>query len=311
MCNAANCTHRAPADLDDDLGDLMGGDVFTSSPITAEDMNAGIELARNVEVRMHKEVCRKCRGSGRFIGYTGRDFGPCFACKGKGHNFYRQSLAEREKRAEQRRVRQEQARVNLWESFSEQHPDEAAWCAAASKRGFNFASEMVTTVTKFGRLTEKQMAAVQRFMAADAQRDAERAARAAAPVATVTISAIMGALKGSGLKRAALRFAEWAYSMAPEAGQNAGHVYVKSTDGEYLGKISPTGEFRTVRECTAAQKAAIMAHVASMQTPEDVRAAAILSGKETGVCCCCGRELTDPNSIEAGIGPVCASKWGF
>jgi hypothetical protein len=33
-------------------------------------------------------------------------------------------------------------------------------------------------------------------------------------------------------------------------------------------------------------------------------------GKETGVCVCCGRELTDPKSIEAGIGPVCAKKWG-
>lgn len=28
-----------------------------------------------------------------------------------------------------------------------------------------------------------------------------------------------------------------------------------------------------------------------------------------GVCCQCGRVLTDEKSIEAGIGPVCASKW--
>lgn len=31
-------------------------------------------------------------------------------------------------------------------------------------------------------------------------------------------------------------------------------------------------------------------------------------GRETGVCCCCSKTLTDPNSISAGIGPVCASK---
>lgn len=28
-----------------------------------------------------------------------------------------------------------------------------------------------------------------------------------------------------------------------------------------------------------------------------------------GICCVCGRTLTDENSIEAGIGPVCASKF--
>lgn len=28
-----------------------------------------------------------------------------------------------------------------------------------------------------------------------------------------------------------------------------------------------------------------------------------------GVCCVCGRTLTDENSIEAGIGPVCAGKF--
>lgn len=31
-------------------------------------------------------------------------------------------------------------------------------------------------------------------------------------------------------------------------------------------------------------------------------------GQATGVCCCCGRTLTKPESIEAGIGPVCAGR---
>lgn len=33
--------------------------------------------------------------------------------------------------------------------------------------------------------------------------------------------------------------------------------------------------------------------------------------KRTGRCSCCGRELTDPASIAAGIGPVCAKRFGF
>lgn len=32
-------------------------------------------------------------------------------------------------------------------------------------------------------------------------------------------------------------------------------------------------------------------------------------GRRTGVCCCCGKMLTNADSIEAGIGPVCASKF--
>jgi hypothetical protein len=39
-------------------------------------------------------------------------------------------------------------------------------------------------------------------------------------------------------------------------------------------------------------------------------AAAMKYGKLSGRCCSCGRDLTDPNSIAMGIGPVCAEKFG-
>ena len=38
-------------------------------------------------------------------------------------------------------------------------------------------------------------------------------------------------------------------------------------------------------------------------------AAAMKYGKLSGRCCSCGRDLTDPESIERGIGPVCAEKF--
>lgn len=41
----------------------------------------------------------------------------------------------------------------------------------------------------------------------------------------------------------------------------------------------------------------------------DPLAAAMKYGKLSGRCCSCGRDLTDPASIEAGIGPVCAQKF--
>jgi len=37
--------------------------------------------------------------------------------------------------------------------------------------------------------------------------------------------------------------------------------------------------------------------------------AAVKYGKLSGRCCSCGRDLTDPESIEAGIGPVCVLKF--
>jgi hypothetical protein len=32
-------------------------------------------------------------------------------------------------------------------------------------------------------------------------------------------------------------------------------------------------------------------------------------GRATGICCCCGRTLTNPESIAAGIGPICAGRF--
>ena len=39
--------------------------------------------------------------------------------------------------------------------------------------------------------------------------------------------------------------------------------------------------------------------------------AAKLHGMETGSCACCGRELTNKASIQLGIGPICAEKYGL
>lgn len=48
-----------------------------------------------------------------------------------------------------------------------------------------------------------------------------------------------------------------------------------------------------------------------MSASKDPLTAAIRYGKVSGECSCCGRELTDPQSIERGIGPICATKFGW
>ena len=71
---------------------------------------------------------------------------------------------------------------------------------------------------------------------------------------------------------------------------------------KYLGKVTRSGiDSRlsdTVRQTILA-------------AANDPLSAAIRYGKVSGQCSCCGRELTDPRSIERGIGPICAEKFGW
>jgi hypothetical protein len=49
--------------------------------------------------------------------------------------------------------------------------------------------------------------------------------------------------------------------------------------------------------------------IAAMQAAEaDPIAAAVKYGRESGCCAVCGRDLTDPESIARGIGPICAER---
>jgi hypothetical protein len=104
---------------------------------------------------------------------------------------------------------------------------------------------------------------------------------------------------------------DFKFKPAPATGRNAGAIYVTSLtdhsdDGEalYLGKIA-NGKFEAVRSCPAGIAERIVA------AASDPKAAAIAYGKRTGSCCICARELTDPQSVEAGIGPICAEKYAF
>ena len=53
--------------------------------------------------------------------------------------------------------------------------------------------------------------------------------------------------------------------------------------------------------------AAVEARVAEFDA--DPLGAAVKYGKLSGRCCSCGRDLTDPASIEAGIGPICQKRF--
>ena len=116
-------------------------------------------------------------------------------------------------------------------------------------------------------------------------------------------------LRLKGAKRMKMRFAEIAVS--PNKIGTA--LYVTSlTETEvgnygiqpkYLGKIcNRTGMDSRLPDDV---KEVLLSAAADPLT------AAIRYGRESGNCSCCGRELTDPRSIELGIGPICKDKFGL
>lgn len=71
---------------------------------------------------------------------------------------------------------------------------------------------------------------------------------------------------------------------------------------KYLGKVTPN---RVDSRIPDSVKETLVAAAA------DPLSAAIRYGRETGFCSCCGRELTNKESIRLGIGPICREKFGM
>jgi hypothetical protein len=116
------------------------------------------------------------------------------------------------------------------------------------------------------------------------------------------------AAKAKGAKRLTLRFdgvnvkpnrdlsALWITSQTEKEEGNYG------LQPKYLGKVTRIGMDSRLSDDV---KEVIMS------ASKDPLTAAIRYGKVSGECSCCGRELTDPQSIERGIGPICATKFGW
>ena len=128
---------------------------------------------------------------------------------------------------------------------------------------------------------------------------------------TLDIAAVYESLSSAaanGLKWPALRFDGMALSLAT-SGKNVGCIYVKrgaEYGAEYLGKITPDdGTFYPSRDCVEADCERLTAIL------EDFEGELKAHGIDTGICGCCGRELTNPESIENGIGPICADRFNF
>ena len=298
-------------DLNDNIDDIFAG-IAPAAPRVVKpaepaplDLDWGEAEAEDAQgPREFVENCSKCGGRGRFVSYSGRVLGSCFACKGVGHFVRKTSPEQRAKarvQAVDRKVRTDRETLA---AFAAEQPAIAAWIEARRER-FEFAQAMHDAIIKFGSLTERQIATCERLAASDAARAAESQARvASAPtVETDRLMAAFDAAKARGIKRPKMRFEGFQASLAGAESRNAGAVYLK--DGEtYLGKIAG-GKLQASRECSDAQRAAIVSTMA------DPLAAAVAYGRRTGACSICGRELTVKESIDRGIGPICAERFGL
>ena len=244
--------------------------------------------------------CTKCRGSGQ------TRWGECFRCKGTGmqsHDYDKRAAAYRKGQ----RTRQQRERTGTGpkaDQWREAHPAEAKWIDAAAARGFNFAVSMQQALGRWGALTDGQLAAVRRLIEQDAERAAQQSERSVELGAAETIRAALARAVESGLKKPKLRCGPVRFDWPRAGTKNPGCIYVVEPESDtYLGKITPAGVFEPTFRCSEDQRRAVM------DVAADPLSAAVSHGKQTGACACCGRELSDPESIARGIGPVCAEKF--
>lgn len=91
-------------------------------------------------------------------------------------------------------------------------------------------------------------------------------------------------------------------------GQKSGRMLVKRVvkDGEFDMQHGQHAEYRYEYVGAANGKAARVMASATRMTLDEAKH----WGKMTGHCCVCARRLDVPESVEAGIGPVCAGRIG-
>lgn len=261
----------------------------------------GVDLKRVLVANggeAHKALveCSKCKGKGTVvIGYANQRVATCFGCNGKGQISIRTVAAR--KGIETRKANDAQ--------WAEDHAEEISFLRSGAEWS-DFYRSLYDQFCDRQRLSEGQLASVRKGMEKAAARKAEKAAAKEAGAPKVDVSAIeamFATAASNGLKRLAFRAEGIEISAAKASGKNPGALYVK-VGGEYQGKVAG-GKFFAVSATLPGTEARLL------EVAADPMGQAVLYGKLTGKCSCCGRELTNAQSIEAGIGPICAGNWGL
>jgi uncharacterized protein DUF6011 len=268
--------------------------------------------------RAFTEVCQKCRGTGRWGFHQNR---PCFGCKGTGKFQFKTSADYRAKaraKADEKRTEKHMQLQADTQAWIDAHKAEAEWLvketsyqgAKPEDKRFSFPGDMLATLGKFGSLTEGQLAAVRKLMTRATQQTAERTSEidASRIAAAFDYARAKAADDGDFIRGLRIRFN--GFSFSPDR-HNSAIIWINSDNllndrglPQALGKIE-SGRFIKFRSCSDEMRARI-ADVA-----RDPGAAVKAHGLQFKYCACCGRELTNAESRERGVGPICAERYGF
>lgn len=243
--------------------------------------------------------CGQCGGTGLYAGVrVHQEKSNCFACSGKGY------FKTDPRKLEKARLQRAKKKRDSIESAQALNIATPIYESVVSMASWNELSASLLEQHNQGKAwSEKQVLATQGMVARMEERRALRAAEAQ----TVDLSSIVNLFvtaKSNGYKRPVYRAEGLKISLAPESSANAGALYVKTAQDEYIGKVSD-GKFYGTNAASEEHKRAIALIAIN---PRD---AAIRYGRQTGSCACCGRALSNKESVEIGIGPICRSRWGL
>lgn len=266
-----------------------------------------------LEKATHKFPCQSCAGTGVWRGgYQNPQEGPCFSCGGKGFHLkpHAQAVRERKERGAKIKAGKAKARLERRAAVLSEHEDLIAWLR--NNQSWNsFANSLIEQFDVSGKLTDGQIAAAERVMQ---KTEATRLAKAEAKTSDVgsveRIRELFDNAERAGKKRRALLGAHiegekvlGQIKLTPARPPKT-DIWVRA-DGEFVGGIDANGRFKARYGCPDWVPAQLE------RIAQDPAKEARLYGRLTGVCCCCGRELTDPESIALGIGPICEANWGL
>jgi hypothetical protein len=291
----------------DDLSDLLGnGDPIVSTPRQLPQDEAFARIRQSgtglvPAAKAFEVTCQACGGSGVWRGTY--KTGPCFKCAGKGKLSRKTAPAVLERAQERRQEAKEAVR--------QEAAPQIAWLQSKlAQNGLpegygKMLGDFLARLQNGQPLSDGQLAVIAKGQARDAEYAAKRQGAAqeraqAAP--SVDASKIIEAFQRgaqAGVKHLKLRFQGFTIVQA-----RAFDGLLVKTGPLNIGKVEG-GKFVAFRACTPEQAAAVLLVLA------DPAAAANAYGLQTGSCCVCGRELTNAESVQGGIGPICGRRLGW
>jgi hypothetical protein len=172
--------------------------------------------------------------------------------------------------------------------FAKLYPELAKWLGASSS---DFAESLKRRIRAGFLLTDGQLTALQ---------------RAAAPLPEVDVSKIervFDRAHANGVQYPKLRLGEFRFSPAGQRSSHRGAIFVTNPSGKATYARISNGKLHGYLGCTDEIRDAILKVIA------DPAESALAYGRRTGDCAVCGRSLVATDSVDAGIGPVCAEKY--